>query len=202
MQPSGPNCAPSIRDIQIATCCALRVTMNDLRGVSRRRNVSWPRQIAMALCRELTTASTTKVGRHFGGRDHTTVINAISVDRQRSRENAKWAVWRGLVLAALPAATDARIAQGALTRESFSAGLVGAAGGSAMFDFDDPYVTVDCTIRGLTDRAVKIEDEHGTVVWLPRSCLHGGCDSALKGAIGDAAQLKVRRWYAEKNALA
>ncbi|MEK6527176.1 MAG: helix-turn-helix domain-containing protein, partial [Nitrospirota bacterium] len=35
-----------------------------------------PRQIAMYLCRELTDASFPEIGRHFGGKDHTTIIHA------------------------------------------------------------------------------------------------------------------------------
>ena len=45
---------------------------------SRRRSKTLvhPRQIAMYLCRELTDASFPEIGRHFGGKDHTTIIHA------------------------------------------------------------------------------------------------------------------------------
>lgn len=42
----------------------------------RNRDIAYPRQIAMYLCRDLTEMSLPKVGEEFGGRDHTTVIHA------------------------------------------------------------------------------------------------------------------------------
>ncbi len=45
-------------------------------GPSRAVKHARPRMIAMALCREYTDASLPKIGRYFGNRDHTTVINA------------------------------------------------------------------------------------------------------------------------------
>ena len=43
----------------------------------RNRNISYPRQIAMYLCRDIMGLSLPKIGEDFGGRDHTTVIHAI-----------------------------------------------------------------------------------------------------------------------------
>jgi chromosomal replication initiator protein len=40
--------------------------------------VAYPRQVAMYLARELTDASLPKIGKEFGGRDHTTVIHATT----------------------------------------------------------------------------------------------------------------------------
>ena len=53
-----------------------KVKMDDLKAKKRTRNVAYPRQIAMFLCRELTDNSLPKIGNEFGGRDHTTVIHA------------------------------------------------------------------------------------------------------------------------------
>jgi chromosomal replication initiator protein len=44
----------------------------------RSRNISFPRQIAMYLCRDIMGISLPKIGNEFGGRDHTTVIHAIT----------------------------------------------------------------------------------------------------------------------------
>lgn len=52
------------------------IKMEDFNSKKRTRNISYPRQIAMYLCRELTDLSLPKIGEEFGGRDHTTVIHA------------------------------------------------------------------------------------------------------------------------------
>lgn len=52
------------------------VKTSDLRSKKRQRTIAFPRQVAMFLCRELTNASLPEIGRHFGGKDHTTVLHA------------------------------------------------------------------------------------------------------------------------------
>ncbi len=52
------------------------LSVDDLCGTSRSRVLVTARQIAMYLCRELTDLSLPKIGQHFGGRDHTTVMHA------------------------------------------------------------------------------------------------------------------------------
>lgn len=54
----------------------LDIKMEDFNSKKRTRAISYPRQIAMYLCRELTDLSLPKIGEEFGGRDHTTVIHA------------------------------------------------------------------------------------------------------------------------------
>ncbi len=54
----------------------LDIKMEDFNSKKRTRIISFPRQIAMYLCRELTDLSLPKIGEEFGGRDHTTVIHA------------------------------------------------------------------------------------------------------------------------------
>lgn len=53
------------------------VTMEELTGTSRSRVYVTARQIAMYLCRQLTDLSLPKIGEHFGGKDHTTVMYAV-----------------------------------------------------------------------------------------------------------------------------
>jgi chromosomal replication initiator protein len=55
----------------------LKVTLTDLKGPRRHRNITVPRQIAMYLVRELTDESLPQIGQLFGGRDHSTVINSL-----------------------------------------------------------------------------------------------------------------------------
>ncbi len=52
--------------------------IEDFKSKKRSRNIAFPRQIAMYLCRELTDMSLPQIGNEFGGRDHTTVMHAFS----------------------------------------------------------------------------------------------------------------------------
>jgi chromosomal replication initiator protein len=52
-------------------------TLEDLKSKSRKRELVYPRQVAMYLLKELTDLSLKSIGYHFGGRDHSTVIHAI-----------------------------------------------------------------------------------------------------------------------------
>lgn len=52
------------------------IKMEDFNNKKRTKAIAYPRQIAMYLCRELTDLSLPKIGKEFGGRDHTTVMHA------------------------------------------------------------------------------------------------------------------------------
>jgi len=66
----------SIAEIQAAVGEHFGLTPGELLSTARTPRISWPRQIAMYLSRELTGESLPAIGRHFGGRDHTTVLHA------------------------------------------------------------------------------------------------------------------------------
>jgi chromosomal replication initiator protein len=66
----------SIADIHAAVSEHFGVSPEELLSSSRTPRVSWPRQVAMYLTRELTDESLPAIGRYFGGRDHTTVLHA------------------------------------------------------------------------------------------------------------------------------
>jgi chromosomal replication initiator protein len=66
----------NIPDIQRETAAHFRLDRDVLCSANRRRDVVYARQVAMYLCRELTTRSLPTIGREFGGRDHTTVLHA------------------------------------------------------------------------------------------------------------------------------
>lgn len=53
-----------------------QMRVEDFKAKKRTKNIAYPRQIAMYLCREMTDLSLPKIGDMFGGRDHTTVIHA------------------------------------------------------------------------------------------------------------------------------
>lgn len=63
-------------DIIAQTAEYFALTIDELSGPSRSQQIALARQIAMYLCRELTSLSLPKIGRLFGGRDHTTVMYA------------------------------------------------------------------------------------------------------------------------------
>jgi chromosomal replication initiator protein len=67
----------SLEGIQKAVAEKFDVRISDLRGRSRQRQIAYPRQIAMYLCKDLVPSLTlTEIGEAFGGKDHTTVLYA------------------------------------------------------------------------------------------------------------------------------
>ncbi|GAA4953360.1 chromosomal replication initiator protein DnaA [Streptomyces heliomycini] len=78
LMPGGDDSTPEITSTAImgATADYFGLTVEDLCGSSRGRQLVTARQIAMYLCRELTDLSLPKIGALFGGRDHTTVMHA------------------------------------------------------------------------------------------------------------------------------
>ncbi|MGC6403824.1 MAG: chromosomal replication initiator protein DnaA [Candidatus Comchoanobacterales bacterium] len=63
--------------IQKAVARHYKIKLGDLNIKRRSRSIARPRQMAMALCKELTNKSYPEIGDAFGGRDHTTVIHAV-----------------------------------------------------------------------------------------------------------------------------
>jgi chromosomal replication initiator protein len=66
----------SVSEIQAAACEHFGLSREELLSSARTPRIAWPRQVAMYLARELTGESLPSIGRHFGGRDHTTVLHA------------------------------------------------------------------------------------------------------------------------------
>ncbi|WP_347329853.1 chromosomal replication initiator protein DnaA [Marinimicrobium locisalis] len=65
-----------------------KIKLNDLLSKRRSRSVARPRQVAMALAKELTNHSLPEIGEAFGGRDHTTVLHACRKIKQMQEEDA------------------------------------------------------------------------------------------------------------------
>lgn len=63
--------------IKRAVCKYFRITLMDIVSERRDRYICRPRMVAFYLCRKLTTNSFPQIGRKFGDRDHTTVLNGI-----------------------------------------------------------------------------------------------------------------------------
>jgi chromosomal replication initiator protein len=76
--PQGEFAQVSIQRIQETVSDRFGVSLDELCGDRRSQNIVYPRQVAMYLSRELTDSSLPKIGKEFGGRDHTTVIHATS----------------------------------------------------------------------------------------------------------------------------
>jgi len=85
--PQGEGAQITIDRIQELVCERFGVTMDELTGDRRSQNIVYPRQVAMYLARELTDSSLPKIGKEFGGRDHTTVIHATSKIARLIRED-------------------------------------------------------------------------------------------------------------------
>ncbi|NJD03936.1 MAG: chromosomal replication initiator protein DnaA [Ruminiclostridium sp.] len=65
------------------------IRQDEFKSKKRNREISFPRQIAMYLCRDLTDLSLPKIGDAFGGRDHTTVIHAIEKITEDLKNNTE-----------------------------------------------------------------------------------------------------------------
>jgi chromosomal replication initiator protein len=66
----------SIENIQKTVADYFKIKVSDMYSKKRFRSVARPRQVAMALAKELTQQSLPEIGEAFGGRDHTTVLHA------------------------------------------------------------------------------------------------------------------------------
>jgi chromosomal replication initiator protein len=74
--PQGQSVEISIRRIQETVSERFGMTVNELCSAKRSQSIAYPRQVAMYLSRALTDSSLPKIGKEFGGRDHTTVMHA------------------------------------------------------------------------------------------------------------------------------
>lgn len=73
--------------IQEAICQQFDISVEALVSESRERRLTWPRQLAMFLARELTRESLPAIGRQFGGRDHSTVLHSYRRAQRRLAED-------------------------------------------------------------------------------------------------------------------
>ena len=65
-----------VHRIQRIVCEYFKLDIEELKGKKRSKDINYPRQIAIYLCREITNESFPKMGTYFGGRDHSTIISA------------------------------------------------------------------------------------------------------------------------------
>jgi chromosomal replication initiator protein len=79
----------TVSNIQKTVADYYQLRLSDLLSMNRSRSLARPRQIAMALSKELTEHSLPEIGKAFGGRDHTTVLHACRTIRDLSLIDGK-----------------------------------------------------------------------------------------------------------------
>lgn len=78
----------TVEDIQKVVAEQFHIKTAEMKSKKRNRTIVQPRQITMYLCRKLTSLSFPEIGRHFGGKDHTTVIHACRQMEKRLEADA------------------------------------------------------------------------------------------------------------------
>ena len=76
-----------VQRIQRVVCDYYKINIEQLKGKGRHNDVTFPRQVAIYLCRELTTESFPNIGKYFGGRNHSTIISADKKIRKELTRN-------------------------------------------------------------------------------------------------------------------
>ena len=76
-----------VHRIQRIVCDYFKVNIDDLKGKKRNQTINYPRQVAIYLCRTMTTESFPKIGSYFGGRDHSTIMSAYQKIEEELKEN-------------------------------------------------------------------------------------------------------------------
>ena len=85
--PQGEAVRVTIARIQEMVSDRFGISLEELKGSRRSQDIVYPRQVAMYLSRELTDASLPKIGKEFGGRDHTTVMHANAKIARQIRQD-------------------------------------------------------------------------------------------------------------------
>ncbi|MGC7560764.1 chromosomal replication initiator protein DnaA [Pasteurella sp. PK-2025] len=88
----------TVENIQKTVAEYYRIKVSDLKGKSRSRSIARPRQLAMALSKELTNRSLPEIGKNFGDKDHTTVLHACrKIAELREQEHSLQEDWSNLI---------------------------------------------------------------------------------------------------------
>lgn len=77
----------SIESIQKTVCEYYGLKPQDIKAKKRSRDIAFPRQVAMYISKALTDSSLSDIGKHFGGKDHSTVIHACrQIETKRKKD--------------------------------------------------------------------------------------------------------------------
>lgn len=80
----------NIQKIQQVVCEYYNITIDDLKSKKRKASITFPRQVAIYLCRTLTDESLPKIGIQFGGRDHTTIMHSVDKINNEIKTNPQF----------------------------------------------------------------------------------------------------------------
>ncbi len=80
----------NIQKIQKVVADYYNITVDDLKSKKRKAEIAFPRQVAIYLCRTLTDESFPKIGIHFGGRDHSTVMHSVDKIQNEIKTNTQF----------------------------------------------------------------------------------------------------------------
>jgi chromosomal replication initiator protein len=87
LNPPTDKVAASPETVMMTIADAFNLSLEELKGSSRRREISWARQIGMYLMRQHTELSLPRIGEEFGGKDHTTVMYSCDKIAQLRESN-------------------------------------------------------------------------------------------------------------------
>jgi chromosomal replication initiator protein len=76
--------------IQKTVCEYYGLKVQDIKAKKRTRDIAFPRQVAMYLCKVLTGSSLSEIGKGFGGKDHSTVIHACKLIEKKMKEDEEF----------------------------------------------------------------------------------------------------------------
>jgi chromosomal replication initiator protein len=83
--------SPRLDEIKTLVAKKFKVSVADLEGAGRHQSVARPRHVAFWISRNATRKSLPNIGRHFGGRDHTSVIQGVqNIDMQLAIDSELW----------------------------------------------------------------------------------------------------------------
>ncbi|EDM73044.1 chromosomal replication initiator protein DnaA [Roseobacter sp. AzwK-3b] len=79
----------SVEEIQRQVADHYNIRLSEMIGPKRLRAFARPRQVAMYLCKQMTSRSLPEIGRRFGGRDHTTVMHGVKRIEELQMQDAQ-----------------------------------------------------------------------------------------------------------------
>jgi chromosomal replication initiator protein len=78
----------TVEAVQKIVCDFYNISLADIKAKRRTKDIALPRQVAMYLSKQVTEASLSEIGKHFGGKDHATVIYACKqIEERRTKDD-------------------------------------------------------------------------------------------------------------------